>query len=264
VLHPEPSSHPTDSVNLQDENPIVILGTFVEDRDDSSPPFYTSLKIHDKVLHNCLMDSGASHNIMPNIFMEELRLEVKKTYHDLYSFDFRKVKCLEVIKDLAISLFQLPMKSVVMDIVVVDVPPMFGMLLSRSWIKRLGGTLQMDLSYSTIPFFWGEKRRLYRQEHISYIISDEENPTNHPIFAVDIDMGTNILQLTDDPQETMEIRNQPITTSEDPPSNAYIWRMFFYGSSSKEGDGAGVVLFSPTQKTIYLSYKHEFETTNNA
>jgi hypothetical protein len=28
MLQPEPSSHPTDSVNLQDEKPIVILGTF--------------------------------------------------------------------------------------------------------------------------------------------------------------------------------------------------------------------------------------------
>jgi hypothetical protein len=150
MLQSEPSSHSTDSVNLQDEKPVVILGPLVEDRDDSSPPFYTSLNIHDKVLHNCLMDSGASHNLMPKIVMEELGLEVTKTYHDLYSFDSRKVKCLGVIKDLVVSLFQLPMKSVVMDIIVVDVPPKFGMLLSRSWIKRLGGTLQMDLSYATI------------------------------------------------------------------------------------------------------------------
>jgi hypothetical protein len=71
----------------------------VEDRDDSSPPFYTSLNIHDKVLHNCLMDSGASHNLMPKNVMEELRLEITKYYHDLYSFDSRRVQCLGVIKD---------------------------------------------------------------------------------------------------------------------------------------------------------------------
>ena len=77
----------------------------MEDRDDSSPPFYTSLNIHDKVFHNYLMDSGASHNLMPKIVMEELELDVTKTYHDLYSFDSRKVKFLKVIKDLAVSLF---------------------------------------------------------------------------------------------------------------------------------------------------------------
>jgi hypothetical protein len=152
MLQPESSSNSTDSVNLQDEKPTVILGPLIEDRDDSSPPFYTSLNIHDKVLHNCLMDSGASHNLMPKSVMDELGLEITKTYHDLYSFDSRKVKCLGVIKDLVVTLFQFPMKSVVMDIVVVDVPPKFGMLLSRSWIKRLGGTLQMDLSYATILY----------------------------------------------------------------------------------------------------------------
>jgi hypothetical protein len=95
----------------------------VEDRDDSSPPLYTSLNIHDKVMHNFLMDLGASHNLVPKTIMDEIGLEVTKTYHDLYSFDSRKVKCLGVIKDLVVSLFRLPKKSVVMDIVVVDVPP---------------------------------------------------------------------------------------------------------------------------------------------
>jgi hypothetical protein len=105
VLQPESSSHPIDLVNLQDEKHVLILGPYVEDRDESSPPFYTSLNIHDKVLHNFLMDSGASHNLMPKIVMEELGLEVTKTYHDLYSFDSRKVKCLRVIKDLVVCLF---------------------------------------------------------------------------------------------------------------------------------------------------------------
>jgi hypothetical protein len=122
------------------------------------------------------MDSGASHNLMPKIVMEELGLEVTKAYHDLYSFDSRRVQCLGVIKDLVVSLFQLPMKSVVMDIVVADVPPKFDMLLSRSWIKKLGGTLQMDLTYATIPVFGGEHRRLYREAQMAYIVSDEETP----------------------------------------------------------------------------------------
>ena len=95
----------------------------VEDIDDSSPPLYTSLNIHDKVMHNCLMDSGASHNLMPKIVMEELGLEITKSYHDFYSFDSRKVQCLGVIKDLVVTLFQLHMKSVVMDIMVANVPP---------------------------------------------------------------------------------------------------------------------------------------------
>jgi ribonuclease HI len=235
----------------------------VEDRDDSSPPFYTSLNIHDKVLHNCLMDSGASHNLMPKIVMEELGLEVTKAYHDLYSFDSRRVQCLGVIKDFVVSLFQLPMKSVVMDIVVANVPPKFGMLLSRSWIKRLGGTLQMDLTYATISVFGGEHRRLYREAQLAYIVSDEENPTNHPIFALDIDLGYSLLQPTDTPEAPFQIRKQPIFNHEIPPPTTSVWKMFFDGASSSVGAGVGVVLVSPWQETISLSYKLEFEATNN-
>jgi hypothetical protein len=182
----------------------------VEDRDDSSPPFYTSLNIHDKVLHNCLMDSGASHNLMPKIVMEELGLEVTKAYHDLYSFDSRRVQCLGVIKDLVVSLFQLPMKSVVMDIVVADVPPKFNMLLSRSWIRKLGGTLQMDLTYATIPVFGGEYRRLYREAQLAYIISDEvrnvKAPKSHfgiPATGSSRDKGAALLLHRESPKPEM-------------------------------------------------------------
>jgi ribonuclease HI len=39
--------------------------------------------------------------------------------------------------------------------------------------------------------------------------------------------------------------------------------MFFDGASSSIGAGAGVVFISPSQETISLSYKLEFEVTNN-
>jgi ribonuclease HI len=39
--------------------------------------------------------------------------------------------------------------------------------------------------------------------------------------------------------------------------------MFFDGACSQEGAGARVVFVSPAQETISLSYKMEFETTNN-
>jgi ribonuclease HI len=40
-------------------------------------------------------------------------------------------------------------------------------------------------------------------------------------------------------------------------------KCFFDGASSRESDGAGVVLVFPFQEIISLSYKLEFETTNN-
>ena len=90
------------------------------------------------------------------------------------------------------------MKSVIMDVVVAVITPKFGLLLSRSWAKKVGGTLQMDLSYATIPVFGGENRRLYRELQFSYIVTDDKSPTNHPLYAVDKDLGTCMLHFSDD------------------------------------------------------------------
>ena len=76
LLQP-PLTH--NSVNIEDEHPTIYLGCHVQDQnDDNSPPFYLSLNIHDKLLHNFLLDFGASHNIMPKKVMDELGLEITK------------------------------------------------------------------------------------------------------------------------------------------------------------------------------------------
>ena len=135
---------------------------------------------------------------MPKAVMEALGLSITKPYHDLYSFYSRVVKCLGVIKNMVVHLAQLPMKSVIMDVVVEDITPKFGMILSRSWAKKVGDTLQMDLSYATIPIFGGENRGLYRELQFAYIVTDDRNPMNHPLYAVEKDLGSCMLHFSDD------------------------------------------------------------------
>ncbi len=53
----------------------------------------------------------------------------------------------------------------------------------------------MDLSYATVPVFGGELKRLYRESQLAYIISDENNLVNHPIYALDTNFGACILQI---------------------------------------------------------------------
>jgi hypothetical protein len=121
----------------------------------------------------------------------------------------------------------------------------------------------MDLTYATIPVFGGEHRRLYREAQLAYIISDEANPTNHPIYALDTDLGSSLLQLTHTPEAPLKIRKQLSFNQETPPPTTSVWKMFFDGASSSMGEGVGVVFVSPYQETISLSYKLEFEVTNN-
>ena len=48
---------------------------------------------------------------MSKVIMDELELEVTNPYHDLYNFDSKPVKCIGMIKDLVVTLAQLPSKS---------------------------------------------------------------------------------------------------------------------------------------------------------
>ena len=130
-----------------------------------------------------MLDSGASHNLMPKVVMESLGLEITKPYKYFYSFDSSRVKCLGLIKDLCVNLAQIPVKSLVMDIVVADIPPKYGMILSRSWGAKLQGSLQMDMSYATIPVF-NQNRRLYMESHMKYKVSNIDKPNNSPIYSI--------------------------------------------------------------------------------
>lgn len=148
-----------------------------------------------------------------------------------------------------------------MDIVVVDVPPKFSMLLSRGWIKRLGGSLQNDLSYAIVPVFGGESKRLYKEVQLAYIISDERNPTNHPIYVVGTDFGACILHIEESQLASTQIKKPVCQIAEE--ENPQVWDMFFDGACSREAAGAGVVLVSPTHEYIHLSFKLTFQATNN-
>ena len=114
----------TDTLNLTDDKPELLFGLEVEGKYQEGvvPPLYVNLNIHEKILHNAMLDSGASHNLMPKVVMESLGLEITKPYKDLYSFDSSRVKCLGLIKDLCVNLSQIPAKNLVMDIVVADIP----------------------------------------------------------------------------------------------------------------------------------------------
>ena len=123
----------SDTVNLQDDKPTILFGPRVENQDeDKVPPFYIRLRIHNMFLHNTMLDLGASHNLMPKVIMDNSGLDITRPYKDLYSFDSRKVKCIGLIKDLVVSLHQILETSILMDVVVEDVPVKVGILLSRS------------------------------------------------------------------------------------------------------------------------------------
>jgi len=187
-----------DAINVLDDQPELLFGPEVNGKTANGgvPPFYVSLNIHDKVLHNAMFDSGASHNLMPKFVMEKLDLDITRPYKDLFSFDSSQVGCLGLIKDLCVSLVQYPTKTILMDVVVADIPPKYGMLLSRSLGGKLQGSLQLDMSYATISVF-GQPKRLYQETLMKYVVSSQEKTQNFPIYSIHSDMDSFILYNAD-------------------------------------------------------------------
>jgi hypothetical protein len=94
----------SDILNLEDDKPNITFGPHFEGAKDTIAPFYITLNVYDQLLHNFMLDSGASHNVMPKINMDKLGLQITRPYGDLYSFDLRRVKCMGMIKDLVDTL----------------------------------------------------------------------------------------------------------------------------------------------------------------
>jgi hypothetical protein len=61
-----------------------------------------------------------------------------------------------MIKYLVVNIAQVPMKSILMDVVTSNVPAKYGMLPSKYWGANLGGSIQLDMTYTTISIFGGQ------------------------------------------------------------------------------------------------------------
>lgn len=207
-----------------------------------------------------MLDSGASHNLMPKVIMEQLQLDITRPYHDLYTFDSKKVPCLGLIKDLVVTISKIPVKSVVLNIVFTDIPPKFGMLLSRSRCANRGGSLQMDMSYPTIPVYGAEHISFYREVIFMNTFFRVDQVRNHPIYVDDHDFGC--FTLSSENLQNTQLNIEKITDTPLEIKNDF-YKLYFDGAFSKERVGADIILISPSKENITQSYKLEFDVTNN-
>jgi hypothetical protein len=65
-----------------------------------------------------------------------------------------------------------------MEIVVVDIQVTYGVLLSRKWTTTMGGTMQMDLTYASIPNANQELVTFHRAPFMRDFVEDPSDPCN--------------------------------------------------------------------------------------
>jgi hypothetical protein len=149
---------------------------YLDRKKDNIPPFFLSLGMNGLHLNNSMLDSGASANVMSVKVMEQLGLKTTRPYGNVCGIDSKRIEVYGLCEDVEVFLIDFPHISLLMNIVVIDVPDAWGMLLSSSWFDALGGFISMDLNHAHIPMGDGTFEVLYSQERVEKHVTDPNGP----------------------------------------------------------------------------------------
>jgi ribonuclease HI len=242
------------------------------------PPFLLTFEIFNRNVHNCMVDSGASSNVMPWSVCQKINAKVEPSSLKIIQLDRTDVKVMGELKDVLIRLSSNPKVHQFIDIIVVDIPEVYGMFLSRDWSEQLHGYFATDWSHLWLPENGKpNKIRVNRERYLKFTVTDLNDP-NEPytppadspeVQGMDTYFGNFTAEVSpiNDPQQQSEIKafTQPtasIQKSCEPDKNQ-IWSLYFDGSKSKEGAGAGCIIIDPAGNKTLLACRLEFECTNN-
>ena len=120
-----------------------------------------------------------------------------------------------------------------MNLLVIDIPDVWGMLLFREWAAKPGGSIQLDLTYATVPISKTASIKLMNKSPMIEHVETPGHLFDEAMLAIDVG---NFMVLVNYWEEA---RPHPF-----PSSN--IWKLCLYGARSRHGAGVGIVLISPT------------------
>lgn len=84
---------------------------------------------------------------------KEMKLYITKSLEGVLQLDVSPIDVLGVLKYVHMYLNKFSKIMVPQYIVVVDFPPLFGICLSREFIAKLGGYLDLYYTHLDIPFY---------------------------------------------------------------------------------------------------------------
>jgi hypothetical protein len=218
------------------------------------PPFLLTFEIFNRNMHNCMVDSGASSNVMPWSVCQKINAEVEPSTLKIIQLDRTNVKVIGELKNVLIRLSSNPKVHQVIDIIVVDIPEVYGLFLSRDWSEQLHGYFATDWSHLWLPENGKpNKIKVNRERYLKFTVTDLNDP-NEPftpsvdspeVQGMDTFFGNFMAEASPiiNPEQQSEIvaYMQPTVSTQRShvPDGNQIWSLYFDGSKSKEGAGAG-------------------------
>jgi hypothetical protein len=108
------------------------------------PPFLLTFEVFNINLHNCLVDSGASYNVMSLSICKKFNAIPLKSDKRVIKLDKTQVKVIGELKDVMIIMATHSKFVQIIDISVVDILESYGLLLSQDWSEKLNGYFSTD------------------------------------------------------------------------------------------------------------------------
>jgi len=130
-----------------------------------------------------MVDSGASSNVMPWSVCQKINAKVQSSSSKIIQLDRTSVKVIGKLKNVLIRLSSNPKFHQVMDIIVVDIPKLYGLFLSRDWSEQLHGYFATDWSHLWLPENGKPNRiKVNCERYLKFMVTDLNDP-NEPFTA---------------------------------------------------------------------------------
>jgi hypothetical protein len=130
-----------------------------------------------------MVNYGASSNIMPLSVCQKINTEVQPSDLKIIQLDRTNVKVIGELKNVLVRLSSNPKVHQIIDIIVFDIPEVYGLFLSREWSKQLHGYFAIDWSHLWLPENGQPNRiRINREHYLKHTVMDL-NDANEPFTA---------------------------------------------------------------------------------
>jgi len=166
------------------------------------------------------------------------------------------------LNQVTIRLSSNPKVRQVIDILVVDIPEFYGLILSRDWSEKLHRYFSTDWSHMWLPYNGKPNQiKVERELHQKYIVTELEgeneaityNSSIKGNYSVDSFLGNFNAHISPYLKNSVVSQVEKFSQIDDSKcfnfldsllNTSLFWKLYFDGSKSNEGAGVGCVLIS--------------------
>lgn len=190
-----PTSKTVSSTSSQAmESPHSIMNVVNTNSRGSTPPFLLSFNIFNFNVHNCLIDSGASTNVMPLSIWKKLNIRLEKTETRIVQLDKSQVPVIGELNSVLIRLSSDSRVHQCINIVIVDIPEAYNFLLSWDWSSKMQGYFDIDWSHLWLPYKGRNNQNQVKSENYMKHIMTNPEATNELVIFLQEELGMCFLE----------------------------------------------------------------------